>query len=90
MQGAVERLTPMGGQMLAGLGRMVGNGWVIPLDDLVEECLFGLVVLVAQARTQGRFARRARSPGAIVDSQADAGGLSRFKEVSCEFALANN
>jgi len=34
------------GQLLAGLGQVVGKCRVIPLDDLVAQCLFGSVALV--------------------------------------------
>jgi len=63
LQVAIECLTHMGGELLAGLGQVFDEGWVVTLDELEEERLLGPVALVAQARTQGRFARRARSPG---------------------------
>ena len=46
LQVTVECLTHMGRQLLAGLDQVVGKSRVIPLDDLVEPCLFGSVALI--------------------------------------------
>jgi len=46
VQNGPNRWCPVRGQLLAGLGQVVGKCRVIPLDDLVAQCLFGSVALV--------------------------------------------
>ena len=50
LQVAIEGLPHMSGQLLAGIGQVFGKSRVMPLDDLVEQCLFGSVALVQTAR----------------------------------------
>jgi hypothetical protein len=45
LQVAIECLTHMAGELFAGLGQVFDKGRVMPLDDLVEQCLFGSVAL---------------------------------------------
>jgi len=50
----------MGGQLFAGLGQVFDKRRIMPLDDLVEQCLFGLVALEPNTA----HAQTARSPAA--------------------------
>ena len=60
LQVAIECLTQMGRQLLAGLGQVFDKRRIMPLDDLVEQCLFGLVALEPNTA----HAQTARSPAA--------------------------
>lgn len=46
----IERLTHMAGELFAGLGQVFDKGRVMPLDDLVEQRLLGLVALIVARR----------------------------------------